>query len=444
MEQISKEMGIGLVAYTITHHTRQSAVGLPFIREKEYGGRTYSVTEYTMSEIIASVYEKMEQTGIPEGVLFIDEINCVSETLAPAMLQFLQAKTFGNQKLPEGWIIVAAGNPPEYNKSVRDFDVVTLDRLKKIDVEADFSVWKEYAYRQEIHPAVISYLEMRRENFSRIENTVDGRQFATARGWEDLSELIRVYEDQGKTADRDVVFQYIQHRTAAKDFANYLELYYKYKKDYSVEDILEGKWDAVTVQKIKAAHLDEHLSIVAECFRMDSYVSKLYEYLICYRDSQNTMMLEDVLRIAEKDLEDQKRAELLTREEEKTMLRVIETLEKFSSELKGELFIGDAAFDEVRTMFSRETDALSSMLARTSAVLENAFRFLEDAFGESQEMVAFVTELNADYYGVWFIRENGCDLYYRYNKGLLFDERQQEIVRQMDEVEEMLNTAVRT
>ena len=316
-------------------------------------------------------------------------------------------------------------------------------------------MWKEYAYRQEIHPAVISYLEMRRENFSRIENTVDGRQFATARGWEDLSELIRVYEDQGKTADRDVVFQYIQHRTAAKDFANYLELYYKYKKDYSVEDILEGKWDAVTVQKIKAAHLDEHLSIVsllngklsglfAECFRMDSYVSKLYEYLICYRDSQNTMMLEDVLRIAEKDLEDQKRAELLTREEEKTMLRVIETLEKFSSELKGELFIGDAAFDEVRTMFSRETDALSSMLARTSAVLENAFRFLEDAFGESQEMVAFVTELNADYYGVWFIRENGCDLYYRYNKGLLFDERQQEIVRQMDEVEEMLNTAVRT
>ena len=43
MEQIAKEMGIGLVAYTITHHTRQSAVGLPFIRERVYGGKTYSV-----------------------------------------------------------------------------------------------------------------------------------------------------------------------------------------------------------------------------------------------------------------------------------------------------------------------------------------------------------------------------------------------------------------
>ena len=89
MEQIAKECGIGLVAYTITHHTRQSAVGLPFIKEKTYGGVSYSVTEYTMSEIIASVYEKMEQTGLREGILFIDEINCVSETLAPTMLQFL-------------------------------------------------------------------------------------------------------------------------------------------------------------------------------------------------------------------------------------------------------------------------------------------------------------------------------------------------------------------
>ena len=110
MEQIAKDLRIGLVAYTITHHTRQSAVGLPFIKEKTYGGKTYSVTEYTMSEIIASVYEKMEQTGCREGILFIDEINCVSETLAPTMLQFLQGKTFGNQKVPEGWVIVAAGN----------------------------------------------------------------------------------------------------------------------------------------------------------------------------------------------------------------------------------------------------------------------------------------------------------------------------------------------
>ena len=116
MEQIAQEMGIALVSYSMTHHTRQSALGLPYIARKTYGGVSCSVSEYTMSEIIASIYDTMEASGIREGILFLDEINCVSETLAPAMLQFLQYKTFGRHRVPEGWVIVTAGNPPEYNK----------------------------------------------------------------------------------------------------------------------------------------------------------------------------------------------------------------------------------------------------------------------------------------------------------------------------------------
>ena len=157
MQQIAQECNIGLVAYTITHHTRQSAVGLPFIKEKTFDGKSYSVTEYTMSEIIYSIYQYMEESGKKEGILFIDEINCVSETLAPTMLQFLQCKTFGNQAVPEGWIIVAAGNPPEYNRSVHDFDFVTLDRVRKIDIEADLDVFKGYARARHLHPFILSY-----------------------------------------------------------------------------------------------------------------------------------------------------------------------------------------------------------------------------------------------------------------------------------------------
>ncbi len=55
MEQIAEECQVGLVAYTITHHTRQSAVGLPKIVTRNYGGKEMDITEYTMSEIIASV-----------------------------------------------------------------------------------------------------------------------------------------------------------------------------------------------------------------------------------------------------------------------------------------------------------------------------------------------------------------------------------------------------
>ena len=34
-----------------------------------------------------------------------------------------------------------------------------------------------------------------------------------------------------------------------------------------------------------------------------------------------------------------------------------------------------------------------------------------------------------------FIKENGCDKYYQYNKGLLFDEQQEQILAEMNELE---------
>ena len=163
--EVASELGVGMLSYSMTHHTRQSALGLPMIETKIYDGREYKVTEYTMSEIIASIYDLMEDSGVKEGILFLDEINCVSETLTPAMLQFLQFKTFGKHAVPGGWLVVTAGNPPEYNRNVREFDTVTWDRLKRIDVEPDFGVWKDYALEMGVHPAVLSYLEIRKENF---------------------------------------------------------------------------------------------------------------------------------------------------------------------------------------------------------------------------------------------------------------------------------------
>ena len=62
LEQVARECGVGLVAYSITHHTRQSAIGLPSISQKQYGGKTYSVSEHTMSEIISVVHVKIEKS----------------------------------------------------------------------------------------------------------------------------------------------------------------------------------------------------------------------------------------------------------------------------------------------------------------------------------------------------------------------------------------------
>lgn len=249
-------MGIGMLSYSMTHHTRQSALGLPFIVHKKYGDEEYDVSEYTMSEIISSVYDLMENTGVKECILFLDEINCVSETLSPIMLQFLQYKVFGRHRVPDGWIVVTAGNPPEYNNSVREFDIVTWDRLKRIDVEADFDVWKEYAYQTGIHPAVLTCLEIMKGDFYKVETTIDGKSFVTARGWDDLSQMIILYEKNGLIVDEKLVGQYLQNKKIAKGFAVYYDLFNKYKSDYQVSDILDGKASDEIKKRAKDAKFD--------------------------------------------------------------------------------------------------------------------------------------------------------------------------------------------
>jgi len=274
MEQVAEECGIGLVSYTITHHTRQSAIGLPFISRKNYGGREYSVTEYTMSEIIAAVYDQIEASGVKEGILFLDEINCVSETLAPTMLQFLQYKTFGAHRVPDGFIIVTAGNPPQYNKSVRDFDIVTLDRLRRIDIEEDFASFREYASRAGIHGSIMAYLGIRNNHFYSIRTEVEGRHFVTARGWEDLSRTIQVHEKRNLPVNEGLAVQFLQDPEISRSFAVYYDLYKKYRDIYRVPDILAGRFtgpeegeklelDPVRIREMKVAPFDEKLSLIS-------------------------------------------------------------------------------------------------------------------------------------------------------------------------------------
>ena len=139
--------------------------------------------------------------------------------------------------------------------------------------------------------------------------------------------------------DREVVYQYIQHPMIAKDFAAYLALCNKYKTDYAVEDLLQGKWTPITLGKIRNASLDEHLSIVgllngklsqlfADCYFMDAYVTKLYGYMTEYRDNLPEMTLESIYKKAENDFQTTKKTELLTKNEEKVLPRILKPMKE--------------------------------------------------------------------------------------------------------------------
>lgn len=448
MEQVALELGIGLLSYSMTHHTRQSALGLPLIKHVNYFGEEYDISEYTMSEIISSIYEMMQSTDTKNGILFLDEINCVSETLAPIMLQFLQYKVFGRHEVPEGWIVVTAGNPPEYNHSVREFDIVTWDRLKRVDVEPDFDTWKEFAYLSGVHASVLTYLEIKKGNFYKVETTVDGKSFVTARGWDDLSQMIQLYEMHNIPVNRKLISQYIQNEKIAQDFSIYYDLYNKYKSDYQINDILSGNVSEDIKNRAKKAKFDERFSLIG--LMLDSVMADmkasvdtedmLSELLVTLKRFKKEVktsetvskLMSDYVAEYQKAYHNSLKSNSLSDVQQKRILMVIQILKE---EIKLiQMDTSGNPFSIVKKDFDDRVKDFHCNVENTSSRVKNMFDFCDEVFQNGQESVILVTELTANPNSARFLGKYKVDEYFIHDKELMFHQRQIEINQEIAEL----------
>ena len=448
MEQIASEMGIAFVSYSMTHHTRQSALGLPYITTKKFGDTEYSITEYTMSEIIASVYEAIDRAEVKEGILFLDEINCVSETLGPSMLQFLQYKTFGRHSLPDGWVIVTAGNPPEYNRSVREFDVATLDRMKVITVEPDLKAWMDYAREKNLHGAILAYLDVKKEDFYVMDMSPDGRAYVTARGWEDLSEMMKLSEEEKITIDETLISQYLRSERVAKDFAAYYDLYIKYKTDYHIAEILEGKAPESIYEKMNGASFDERLSVLS--MLTESVSGDMKETLVYAEALQMlTPVMKAVKDMTEKDADDaavqgvirkaldtqssnlkslQERG-MITRHRKRSILRVIDF---YNDCLKADNSApGADGRHPVLAEYNAEVGRLKENAMTSSYRLSNLISFVRKACEGGNESMILATRLTSDTWSSRFIGTFGNEDYEKLAGDMEISERGLELREQI-------------
>lgn len=450
VSQIAQDMGVNFVSYSITHHTRQSALGLPFISSEEFDGRQYSVSEYTMSEIIAAVYRARKESGVNEGILFLDEVNCVSETLAPAMLQFLQYKTFGMHHLPEGWIIVTAGNPPEYNRAAREFDPAMLDRMKRIDVEPDLQVWQEYAAAHGVHPAVTTYLDAKPGSFYNVRAGVKGTRLVTARGWEDLSRMLQAYEAEDIVADRELVRQYLQDDAMANEFFAYYELFRKYQDDYQVTEILDGRMSESLKHRAREAHFDERVALVG--LLLDALLSRVHDAmelecaLLLVRNDllvmKSGLQGDDAAQVIRQRIDqialssDVANKDAIVGDRELVKALRLHLLDAVKAAVDSARVANENCFDAARAAYNARVKEHGAKLEKASSALNNAFLFLDSTFGESsQESLIMVTKLSADPVLIKMVSEHGSEEYMKHNKSLLFTERNLGLLQQIDALE---------
>lgn len=351
----------------------------------------------TMSEILATVYDRMEQTGTDRGILFLDEINCVSETLMPAMLQLLQSKQFGTHRLPEGWVIAAAGNPPQYNQSARLFDTATMDRVRLLEIEESYPVWRSYAHARGLHPAILAYLELNPEHFYCVEPHAHGRSFVTARGWEDLSETLCSYERLGFPVEESLFGEFLQHPQIAASFGAFFRLFSACREQLDVTAVLSGA-SAEAAPALRALRFDGRLAAVE--FLLHTLTRELAQWRA---DAALTQSLESFLAALQAEAEPlaTARGNLARRERAVQIRKECGALSaeeeaaerRFSACVHARLDGAQelSALTEEKNVRAAELEKRGQTIA---AHLENAMRFVRETFGAGQELLVFLTQLD--------------------------------------------------
>ena len=128
-----------------------------------------------------------------------------------------------------------------------------------------------------------------------------------------------------------------------------------------------------------------------------------------------------------------KKAKILNREEGYALRTTIEKLESYQKLISASDYVDNSAkFDAIRGKFAEENESYQEMVDDAGQKLEYAFDFMEYAFGNTQEMTAFVTELNTNFYSVQFLQNYDCERYFQYNKNLLFDEKRRSLLNRIE------------
>lgn len=437
MDQIAQDLQINLVSYAMTHQTRESAIGQPMIVNKNFIGREVKVSESTMSEVIADIYETMEETGIRQGILFLDEINCVDRSIAPMMLQFLQYKIFGKHQIPEGWVVTTAGNPKEYNHAVTDFDIATLDRLKKVDCVAEFGCWKEFALKAQLHTSIISYLTMNPDNFYGVDPEDDliekkklnpnaTPDFVTSRAWEDMSEMIRLYEQGGIPVDLILIEQYIQDHDIAVDYEDYYNFYNEIKDTFEIDNIIQGNvWDDLKQRSAaldwegKATLLDILTAEASGAMQYSRETTRLLtEMLPILQDAVERMgegfsnrdVFSNKIMQRQRDLERMIIARVISSSNKKVERWIIHHLEYYL-DATTECRTNSQAILKVMQLFDDKVREVRGITQAAVSVFFNVVRFVLSTYGAGDELRTVFSNLGMNSNAVKFITSFGLEEY---------------------------------
>lgn len=175
VEKFADEVGLPCVSLLGSQLAPEDIIGIPQIK-----GDT---SEFLPPKMIARK---------EPYVLFLDELNACSQEVQKAFYSLIHERRVGEYHLPEGSVVIGAGNRAQDSAIVKTMSSALINRMFHVRLSADPNQWLSWAYENRLHPWVVDYITQRPDHlFSEPPKTEE--PYSTPRSWHMLSDALREY-----------------------------------------------------------------------------------------------------------------------------------------------------------------------------------------------------------------------------------------------------------
>ena len=177
---VAEDLGIGFIDVRLAQMERVDFAGLPSVKN--------GMTEWN----VPSFWPRDMKS---KGIILLDEITSAPSDCQVAAYSVVLDRRIPNSNyvLPNGWLIVAAGNRTCDRAVVKAMSSALANRFVHFEVEANAEDWAKWAVSNEINPAVIGFINYKPAYLFKMEGQNLEQGWPSPRSWERVSNVIKMF-----------------------------------------------------------------------------------------------------------------------------------------------------------------------------------------------------------------------------------------------------------
>lgn len=125
------------------------------------------------------------------GILFLDELPAAPQMVQAALYQLVQDRKIGDYILPDGWVVIAAGNSEGDGAVSHRMPTPLRNKMVQVELASDSKEWLSWAMTNSILPEVIGYIAFAKDS-ALFQFDKSARSFATPRSWSYVSRMLAI------------------------------------------------------------------------------------------------------------------------------------------------------------------------------------------------------------------------------------------------------------